>query len=131
MKQKILHNLSPDYPWADRFHYVPETGSTNDDLKALAKEGAPHGTVLMAGSQTGGHGRLGRSFHSPEGSGIYMSLLIRPNCAPTELMHLTCAAAAAMYLKDNEKGCLDLSKAGELGVSDAYTVIKKYCLEEE
>ena len=36
-----------------------------------------------------------------------------------------------IYLKDNEKGCLDLSKAGELGVSDAYTVIKKYCLEEE
>ena len=96
MKQNILQHLSPDYPWADKFHYVPETGSTNDDLKALAKEGAPNGTVLMAGSQTGGHGRLGRSFHSPEGSGIYMSLLIRPNCAPTELMHLTCAAAAAM-----------------------------------
>ena len=96
MKQNILQHLSPDYPWADKFRYVPETGSTNDDLKALAKEGALHGTVLMAGSQTGGHGRLGRSFHSPEGSGIYMSLLIRPNCAPTELMHLTCAAAAAM-----------------------------------
>ena len=96
MKQKILQHLSPDYPWEDKFHYVSETGSTNDDLKALAKEGAPHGTVLMAGSQTGGHGRLGRSFHSPEGSGIYMSLLIRPDCAPTELMHLTCAAAAAM-----------------------------------
>ena len=96
MKEKILKTLSPDYPWADRFHYVPETGSTNDDLKALAKAGAPHGTAILAGSQTGGHGRLGRSFHSPEGMGLYMSILLRPECAPTELMHLTCAAAVAM-----------------------------------
>lgn len=96
MKQEILNYLSPDYPWADRFHLVSETGSTNDDLKAMAKEGAPQGTVLMADRQTLGHGRLGRSFHSPEGMGIYMSILLRPGCAPTELMHLTCAAAAAM-----------------------------------
>ena len=60
MKQEILTQLSPDYPWADQFRFVSETGSTNDDLKALAKEGAPHGTVLMAGRQTGGHGRLCR-----------------------------------------------------------------------
>ena len=96
MKQTILSHLSPDYPWSDRFCFVSETGSTNDDLKALAKQGAPHGTVLMADRQTGGHGRMGRSFHSPEGSGIYMSILLRPNCAPTELMHLTCATAVAM-----------------------------------
>jgi len=96
MKQRILNTLSPDYPWKDRFHWVAETGSTNDDLKALAKQGAPHGTVLIADRQTGGHGRLGRSFHSPEGMGIYMSILLRPDCAPAELMHLTCAAAVAM-----------------------------------
>ncbi len=96
MKQAILEALSPDYPWSDRFHYVSETGSTNDDLKAMAKQGAPHGTVLIAGRQTGGHGRLGRSFHSPENMGIYLSILLRPGCAPTELMHLTCAAAVAM-----------------------------------
>ena len=36
-----------------------------------------------------------------------------------------------IYLKDKEKGCIDLSKAGELGLPDAYRVIKKYCLEEE
>ena len=96
MKQEILKHLSTDYPWAEHLHWVPETGSTNDDLKALAKSGAPHGTAIIAGRQTGGHGRLGRSFHSPEGMGIYMSILLRPDCAPTELMHLTCAAAVAM-----------------------------------
>ena len=96
MKQAILNRLSPGYPWKDRFRFFPETGSTNDDLKALAKQGAPHGTILIADRQTGGHGRMGRSFLSPEGVGIYMSVLLRPDCAPTELMHLTCAAAVAM-----------------------------------
>ena len=96
MKEKILKNLSPEYPWADHFHWLEETGSTNDDLKALARKGAPHGTVLIADRQSGGHGRMGRSFHSPEGSGIYFSILLRPQCAPGELMHLTCATAVAM-----------------------------------
>ena len=36
-----------------------------------------------------------------------------------------------IYLKDKAKGCIDLSKAGELGVEDAYAVIKKYCMEED
>ena len=96
MKHAVLSHLPINYPWADRFCFVEETGSTNDDLKALAKQGAPHGTVLMAGRQTSGHGRMGRSFHSPEGSGIYMSILLRPDCSPAELMHLTCATAVAM-----------------------------------
>lgn len=96
MKQEILTNLSPHYPWKDRFHFSLETGSTNDDLKAMAKQGAPHGTVLIADRQTVGHGRLGRSFLSPAGVGVYLSILLRPDCAPTELMHLTCAAAVAM-----------------------------------
>ena len=96
MKEHILQALSPDYPWKEHFHWVSETGSTNDDLKILAKQGAPHGTILIADRQSGGHGRMGRSFHSPEGVGIYLSILLRPDCAPTELMHLTCATAVAM-----------------------------------
>ena len=96
MKEPIVSLLSPEYPWTDRFHWLEETGSTNDDLKKLAREGAPHGTVLIADRQSGGHGRMGRSFHSPGGVGIYFSILLRPQCAPGELMHLTCAAAVAM-----------------------------------
>ena len=96
MRDTILSHLSGDYPWKDLLQYYPVTGSTNDVLKTLAKQGAPHGTAIVAGQQTGGHGRMGRSFHSPEGMGIYLSILLRPGCAPTELMHLTCAAAVAM-----------------------------------
>ena len=96
MKERILSLVSPEYPWKEHFHWVEETGSTNDDLKALARQGAPHGTVLIADRQSGGHGRMGRSFHSPGGVGIYFSILLRPQCSPGELMHLTCAAAVAM-----------------------------------
>ncbi len=96
MKEQILNHLSPQYPWGETFHYFEEVSSTNDLLKTLARQGAPEGTVLMADRQTGGHGRLGRSFHSPGSAGIYLSILLRPDCAPTELMHLTCAAAVAM-----------------------------------
>ena len=96
MKEQILHSLSPSYPWQEHFHYFRSLDSTNDRLKAMSKQGAPHGTVLIADRQAGGHGRLGRSFHSPGGVGVYLSILLRPNCPPSALMHLTCAAAVAM-----------------------------------
>ena len=96
MKDQILSHISPEYPWKDHFLFFPELDSTNDRLKALARQGAPQGTVLLADRQTSGHGRLGRSFHSPAGTGIYMSILLRPQCPPQALMHLTCAAAVAM-----------------------------------
>ena len=73
-----------------------EVTSTNTLLKGLGRQGAPAGTVLVADRQTGGRGRLGRTFLSPGGVGVYLSALIRPDCAPTELMHLTCAVAVAM-----------------------------------
>ena len=96
MKQKILSRLPGDFPWADRLQWFDTIDSTNTRLKALALQGAPHGTILIADHQTGGRGRMGRSFHSPEGMGIYMSILLRPECPPDRLMHLTCAAAVAM-----------------------------------
>ncbi len=96
MKDQILSNLSPAYPWREHFHYFSEIDSTNDRLKQMARQGAPHGTVLIADRQTGGHGRMGRTFLSPGGVGIYFSILLRPGCAPADLMHLTCATAVAM-----------------------------------
>ena len=83
-----------DCPW--HLQVYSEVGSTNTLLKQMAAEGAAAGTVLIADRQTAGRGRLGRSFLSPGGVGVYLSALIRPNCAPTALMHLTCAVAVAM-----------------------------------
>ena len=96
MKAQIPRNLSPQYPWKADFHYFEEIDSTNIRIKTMAKSGAPQGTVLLADRQTGGLGRMSRRFHSPSGMGIYLSILLRPNCLPAELLHLTCAAAVAM-----------------------------------
>ena len=69
--------------------------STNTRLKALAREGAAHGTVLLARQQTGGRGRRGRSFVSPPG-GLYLSMLLRPGCEPARCSTLTPLAAVAV-----------------------------------
>ncbi len=94
MKHKILSHLPGDLPW--QVQYFDSISSTNDHAKHLAAQGAPHGTVLIADHQTGGRGRMGRSFSSPAGLGIYLSVILRPNCRACEIMHLTCAAAVAM-----------------------------------
>lgn len=91
---RAIREYLGDSPWNVRV--LEEVGSTNTMLKELGRQGAPAGTVLVADRQTGGRGRLGRSFLSPGGVGVYLSALIRPDCAPTELMHLTCAVAVAM-----------------------------------
>lgn len=96
MKKSILSHLPPDHPWADRICYFETIDSTNTQAKKLAAAGAPHGTVLIAGHQTGGRGRMGRSFHSPQAHGVYLSVILRPQCPGTALMHLTCAAGTAM-----------------------------------
>jgi BirA family transcriptional regulator, biotin operon repressor / biotin---[acetyl-CoA-carboxylase] ligase len=57
---------------------VAETGSTNDDLAALARAGAPEGTVLVAEAQTAGRGRLDRTWSSPPRAGLTFSVLLRP-----------------------------------------------------
>ena len=57
---------------------VPETGSTNVDLTAMAHDGAAEGTVLLADHQTAGRGRLGRAWQAPPGTGLAVSVLLRP-----------------------------------------------------
>lgn len=69
--------------------------STNTYAKTLARQGAPHGTVVLADCQTGGRGRMGRSFSSPKGQGIYCSVILRPKARPEQLMHLTAVMAEA------------------------------------
>ena len=96
MKERILSHLPAHYPWADRLYWFDSIGSTNDEARRMALAGAPHGTVLVAGYQTNGHGRMGRSFHSPENVGVYLTVILRPSCGPQDLMHLTCATAVAM-----------------------------------
>ena len=95
MKQQIINRLPGDFPWQNHIHWFDTIDSTNTRAKQMVLEGAPHGTVLIADHQVGGRGRMGRSFQSPVGMGIYMSVILRHGCPPQQLMHLTCAAAVA------------------------------------
>ena len=93
MKNTILSHLPGDLPW--QVHWFETLDSTNTRAKAMAQQGAPQGTVLIAAHQSGGRGRMGRSFSSPAGMGLYLSVILRPGCPAQQLMHLTCAAGVA------------------------------------
>lgn len=96
MKQEIQNHLPGTHPWQNTLFYYPELPSTNTLAKEMALQGAAHGTVLIADKQTGGRGRMGRSFHSPDGMGVYMSVILRYPKTPAALMHLTCAVATVL-----------------------------------
>ena len=77
-------------------HHFDEVASTNDLAKELAAQGAPEGTLVVAEAQTGGRGRLGRQWESPAGTGLYVSLLLRPPLPPTEMPQITLTTAVAV-----------------------------------
>lgn len=101
-----------------------EIDSTNNRAKALAVEGAPHGTLIIADAQTQGRGRLGRNFLSPSGSGIYMSLIIRPETDLSEALLITTATAVAAVRAIRK---LTGEEAGIKWVNDVYLGEKKIC----
>ena len=70
--------------------------STNDIAKDLAKGGEEEGTVIIADAQECGRGRMGRSFFSPLGTGLYMSILLRPAFGADKSQLLTTAAAVSV-----------------------------------
>ena len=70
--------------------------STNNYAKQLANQGAPHGTVVLTDHQTDGRGRRGNSFLSPAGKGLYLSVLLRPELPPTDVINLTAWIAVAV-----------------------------------
>ena len=103
---------------------LDQTESTNTEAKNLAAQGAVHGTAVVADQQTAGRGRMGRSFVSPSGTGIYMTVLIRPEfgieLAPMMTSAAACAVAAAV-----EK--LSGSPTGIKWVNDVYMNGRKIC----
>lgn len=108
-----------------RLFVLSETDSTNTLLKKKAEEGTPEGSVVIAGAQTKGKGRLGRKFYSPAGTGVYLSLLLRPeDLSPEQAVKVTTIAAVA--------GCEAIEtvsgrKAQIKWVNDIYIEEKKVC----
>jgi BirA family transcriptional regulator, biotin operon repressor / biotin---[acetyl-CoA-carboxylase] ligase len=83
--------------WLARSHiHVDTCQSTNDLVAAQARTGAPEGLLVTADEQTGGRGRLGRTWHSPPGANLYLSILLRPRRPATEIPPLTLLAGGAL-----------------------------------
>jgi BirA family biotin operon repressor/biotin-[acetyl-CoA-carboxylase] ligase len=77
-------------------HHFEVIGSTNDQARALADDGAGHGEVVVAEAQTGGRGRRGRTWASPPGCNAYFSVILRPDLAPEHAPELTLVASVAI-----------------------------------
>lgn len=101
-----------------------KVNSTNTYAKELARRGEPSGTVIIADAQTEGKGRLGRSFFSPGGTSIYMSIILRPDTDPEKVSMLTsCAAVAASRAVDRICGIDTKIK----WVNDLFLNGRKFC----
>lgn len=101
---------------------VPSIDSTNRVVKELAEQGEPEGRVLFAEEQTAGRGRMGRSFFSPPGSGLYFSVLLRPK--GMDPLKITVAAGVAVARAAQEVLGLELQIKW---VNDLYRQDKKVC----
>jgi len=91
-------SFAPFATWlgADRVSFST-CGSTNDEAAQLAREGAAHGTVVIADTQTSGRGRGSHDWYSPPGSNLYMSIILRPTVVAAECPPLTLAAGLGVY----------------------------------
>lgn len=92
----------PDLPYAwefetgeARIHYLPETSSTMDEALEMARQGAPHLSVVVAGRQTHGRGRLNRQWDSGDG-GLYLTLILRPQLPPLYASRMTFLAGVVL-----------------------------------
>lgn len=83
--------------WAGQeIAYFDEIDSTNIKAKELAEQGYPNGTLVVADQQVSGRGRRGRSWESPPGTGIFMTLMLKPEINPNNASMLTLVAALAV-----------------------------------
>lgn len=95
LQSELTGNISTK--WAGQPVCVYESiDSTNLEAARLSRDGAAHGTVVVAQTQTAGRGRRGRSWESPKGSNLYFSLLLRPKIQPVKAPMLTLVMAVAL-----------------------------------
>lgn len=92
----ISGRLPPEVRVGREIVCLEQVDSTNTYLKRRGAEGAPHGLAALAEEQTGGRGRRGRRFESPKGAGLYLSVLLRPNCTPEQAIPLTAWVGVAV-----------------------------------
>jgi BirA family biotin operon repressor/biotin-[acetyl-CoA-carboxylase] ligase len=77
-------------------HFFDEIESTNNYAKKIAYEGCEDGTIVIAEKQTAGRGRLGRTWDSSKGAGIWLSVVLRPNISPQAIQLITLSSSVAV-----------------------------------
>ena len=92
---EILRPLLRGTIFDTHLHHFYKIGSTNTSAMAAAAQGAPGGSVFLAEEQTAGRGRGSNTWQSPRSTGIYCSLILRPELPPSEVLPLTLAAGLA------------------------------------
>lgn len=83
-------------PFAGKVHFFPTIHSTNVLAMREAEEGAPEGNIYLADEQTAGKGRGAHGWNSASGAGLYVSILLRPQVAPADILWLSLAAGLAV-----------------------------------
>ncbi|HEY3915193.1 MAG TPA: biotin--[acetyl-CoA-carboxylase] ligase [Verrucomicrobiae bacterium] len=92
----LCSRLGPTRVIGSEIHVFRETTSTNDIAARLARGRAAEGAVVFAESQTKGRGRMGRTWLSPAGKGLWFTVLLRPDIPPQQATQLTVASATAL-----------------------------------
>lgn len=92
---EVAASLETDWLGRD-ISYFKRIGSTNDEAKKMAANGKPAGAIVLAESQTCGRGRLAREWFSPDGAGIWLSVILRPQLLPKDAPKITLLAAVAV-----------------------------------
>jgi BirA family biotin operon repressor/biotin-[acetyl-CoA-carboxylase] ligase len=93
--EAALRSVLPVAGFGDPLRYLTATTSTNDEALDWASQGAPEGALVVAGHQSAGRGRRGRTWHAPPGSALLFSLVLRPELSPERLGLLTTALGVA------------------------------------
>lgn len=96
MNENELQSLRKTSWVGQEIYYYDTVDSTNTRAKEFAEQGAPNGTLVVADRQTAGKGRRGRSWESPSGSGIFMTIMLRPEINPNHASMLTLVTALAV-----------------------------------
>ena len=121
--KKISELLNDELKGEIKIEVLDKATSTNTLVREKANE-CSEGLVIVAGEQTAGRGRMGRSFFSPGDSGVYMSLLLKPLIKPEDAVQITTAAAVSVC-KALEK--LGVNNSEIKWVNDIYLDNKKVC----
>ena len=116
--------LEPNIKKEILIEYLSRADSTNTIVKKRALTGEKEGLLLVAGEQTCGRGRMGRRFFSPGDTGVYLSLLLKPDICPQDAVQITTAAAVSVCEALEEIG---VEKADIKWVNDVFINGKKIC----